>query len=74
MKIMKISKSRSEELEMGIEVEKEHLDIYKEIQDLLDANDIEMPWTEDEFAEKVADSHLEELKDYYTKLKKMEGK
>jgi len=33
-----------------------------------------MPWTEDEFAEKVAKAHLKEMKNYYSELKKMENK
>ena len=70
---MKIS-GKQTELEMGIEIEKEHLNIYKEIKALLEKNDIKMPWTEDEFAEKVAKAHLKEMKNYYTELKKMEDK
>ena len=62
------------ELEMGIKVEKEHLNIYKEIKSLLEKNDIKIPWTEDEFAEKVAKAHLKEIGNYYTELKKMEDK
>ena len=65
--------SKETELEMGIKVEKEHLDIYREIESLLKKNDISIPWTEDEFAEKVAKAHLKEMENYYTELKKMEG-
>ena len=68
-----IKSSKKTELEMGIEVEKEHLNIYKEVKDLLEKNDIDIPWTEDEFAEKVAKAHLKEMGNYYTELKKMEG-
>jgi len=62
------------ELEMGIKVEKEHLDIYKELKNYLEKNNLEILWTEDEFAEKVAKAHLKEMKNYYTELKKMESK
>jgi len=75
MKITKISKNIDpKELELGIKVEKEHLDIYNEIKALLDKNDIEMLWTVDEFAEKIAKAHFEEMKDYYTRLVEMEAK
>ena len=70
---MKVSGKKTE-LEMGIKVEKEHLNIYKEVKSLLGKNGIKMPWTEDEFAEKVAKAHLKEMKNYYTELKKMEDK
>jgi len=58
------------ELSMGIKVEKEHLNVYNELKDIMGDK---MPWTEDEFAEKIARAHLKEMKDYYTRLKKMEG-
>lgn len=66
-------KAKKSELEMGIKVEKEHLDVYDEIKSLLAKNDIEMPWTQDEFAEKIAKAHLKEMENYYTELSKMEG-
>ena len=73
MRIVHFAK-RSKELEMGVKVEKEHLNIYNELKTLLKSKDIDMPWTEDEFAEKVAKAHLKEMKNYYTELKKMENK
>ena len=68
---IKVAEKKTE-LELGIEVEKEHLNIYKEVKSLLKKNDIEIPWTEDEFAEKIAKAHLKEMDNYYTELKKME--
>jgi len=62
-------KSASGELEMGIKVEKEHKNIYDELKKKFGDD---FPWTLDQFAEKVAKAHLEEIKDYYTRLKKME--
>jgi len=59
----------SEELKMGIKIEKEHLDIYKELKGIMGSD---IPWTENEFAEKIARAHLKELKDYYSRLKNME--
>ncbi len=61
------------ELEMGIQVQSEHEDIYLEIKSILDKNNIQVPWTREEFFKKIALKHLEELDDYYSKLKDMEG-
>lgn len=59
------------ELSMGIDIEKEHLNIYNELKDIMGDD---LPWTEDEFAEKIARAHLKELKDYYSRLKKIENR
>jgi len=59
----------SKELEMGIEVEKEHSDIYNSLKKMFGED---IPWTLEEFTEKIAMGHFKELKDYYTRLKKME--
>ena len=70
MKWYKIAnKIDPKELAMGIKVEKEHLDVYKEIKKILGKD---TPWTLDEFTEKIAKAHLKEIKNYYTLLKKME--
>jgi len=61
--------AKNKELEMGIKVEKEHLDVYNEIKKILGED---TPWTLDEFAEKIAKGHIKEIKNYYTLLKKME--
>jgi len=64
------------ELEMGVKVEREHMDVYNEIKKILGDDMIlgeDMPWTKEEFCEKIARAHLKELKDYYTRLKKMEN-
>ena len=63
----------SSELKMGIEVEKEHANMYDELKGIFSSNEIEMPWTLDEFAEKIAKAHVDEISDYYTRLKKMEA-
>jgi len=70
--IIKVAKEKTE-LEMGIAVEKEHKDVYEYFKDLLEKNDIKMPLTLDEFAEKIANAHIKEMKNYYTELKKMES-
>jgi len=70
-KISANDKIDQKELEMGIKVEKEHLDIYRELKGIL-GDDI--PWSENEFAEKIAKAHIRELKDYYSRLKIMEAK
>ncbi|TRZ80205.1 hypothetical protein D4R86_04710 [bacterium] len=75
MKIIKVSKESKDnidpkELDMGMKVEREHMDVYNEINKILGED---MPWTKEEFCEKIARAHLKELKDYYTRLKKMEN-
>jgi len=39
----------------------------------LKENNVEMPLSDTEFFEMIALAHLREMKDYYTRLKKMEG-
>lgn len=65
----------SKELEMGIKIESEHGDVYQELKDWMKKTYQDyssMPWSEKEFYEKIAKSHLREMPDYYTKLNKME--
>lgn len=57
------------ELKRGIEVEKEHADLYKHLKSLYP--DFRMSL--DEFAEWIAKGHLREIKDYYTRLDRMES-
>jgi len=57
------------QLKRGIEVEKEHEDLYKYIK----ATYPDFKMSLDEFAEWIAKAHLRELKDYYTRLDKMEA-
>jgi hypothetical protein len=64
----------SDELQKGIEVEKEHSDVYDFLEKFLKKAKIEMPFTLDEFAAMIAKSHLKEMSDYYTRLAEMEGK
>lgn len=73
MKVIKLTSKTSKiskisELEMGIEVEKEHKDVY----DIL-KKEYDIDWTLEEFAKKIAEAHIKELPDYYTRLKKMES-
>jgi len=76
----RINESKSEfdekELEMGIKIESEHGDIYKELKEWMEKTYKEyssMPWSEKEFYEKIAKAHLREMPDYYTRLAKMES-
>lgn len=55
------------ELEQGIKVESEHKDVY----DFLSSK-VDMPISSDEFYKMIAEAHLREIPDYYTRLKKME--
>lgn len=60
------------QLQIGIEVEKEHEDIYDFFQKYLKEKDIEMPMTKEDFFTRIAKDHLEEITDYYTRLLRME--
>lgn len=71
-----IEESYKSEMEMGVNVESEHSDIYDELENWLKTEFKEykkMPWTKTEFFKKIAEDHLKELPDYYTRLKKMEN-
>lgn len=68
-----MKKQSNTELEQGKQIEKEHKDVYNDIkQDVQEDDYLDM--TEDEFTEGIAKDHLEEDKNYYTKLKDMEKK
>lgn len=62
----------SNELRMGIKIEKEHSDIWKRLDSYLESYNISMPFNEEEFYELIAKSHLKEIPDYYSRLKIME--
>jgi hypothetical protein len=66
-------KGAGSQLEMGKKVEEEHDDIYKYFEKFLKKHDLEMPLNRDEFFGMVAKSHIREIKNYYDRLKKMEG-
>ena len=74
MKYLKrFNESLSEiELVKGIKVESEHGNIYEEIDSYLESFNIGMPWSKIEFYGKIAEAHLKEIPDYYTRLEKME--
>ena len=61
------------QLSMGKEVEKEHKDVFDLLNKAFEDAGTKMPVTEDQFYEMIAKAHLSELKDYYTRLKKMES-
>ena len=67
-----IIKSESDQLKMGIVVEKEHADTIKWLAEKLggEANE----GLVNEVAAKIAEDHLKEMPDYYSKLKEMESK
>lgn len=60
------------QLEMGIKIESEHGDIYDHLDSYLESFNVPMPWSKQEFYKKIAEAHLREMPDYYTKLNKME--
>lgn len=61
-----------QELKTGIEVEKEHKDVYELLKKWSEENNLSLPVSEDEFYTMIAKAHLREIKDYYTRLTKME--
>lgn len=61
------------QLEMGINVEKEHEDVYDYFSKYLKKHGVKMPLSREKFFEMIAKAHIKELPDYYTRLKKMEG-
>jgi len=67
---LKVSESQ---LEMGKKVEEEHDDVYEYFYNFLRKHDIKMPLNRSEFFEMIAKAHIKELRDYYDRLKKMEG-
>lgn len=71
-KKLKMFEDFTNQLEMGIKVEKEHEDLYNYLKNYLKEKGIIMPLSLDQFAEKIAKDHLKELKDYYTRLMDME--
>lgn len=61
-----------DQLEIGIKIETEHLDVYEFFDDYLKSNNLEMPCTKEELYSMIAKAHLREIPDYYTRLIKME--
>lgn len=64
--------SYSDELKMGIKIEKEHSDIWYRLDNYLSSFNVPMPFDEEEFYELIAKAHLKELPDYYSRLKIIE--
>lgn len=73
MYLDRTASSKNRQLSMGREVEKEHKDVFDLFNRAFEEAGAKMPVTEDQFYEMIAKAHLEELDDYYTRLKKMEG-
>jgi hypothetical protein len=70
----KINESKEDinQLEMGIKIESEHGDIYDYLDIYLESFNVPMPWSKEEFYKKIAEAHLREIPDYYTKLNEIE--
>jgi hypothetical protein len=60
------------QIKMGIEVEKEHNDIYEYFTEYLSNHHLKMPMDRQTFFMMIAKKHLSEVNDYYTKLKEVE--
>lgn len=72
LKVAHMYLSASSQIQKGIDVEKEHKDLYELFCKFFKKLDIEMPITEEEFYKTIAKAHLKELPDYYDRLEKME--
>lgn len=68
-----MKKQSQSELNQGKQIEKEHKDVFKNIKEDVEEDDY-LDMTEDDFTEGIAKDHLEEDKNYYTKLTDMEKK
>ena len=64
----------NKQLELGVDVEKEHKNLYDLFADFCDKNKLKMPVSEKEFYTIIAKAHLTEFADYYDELDKMENK
>lgn len=68
--VLEVRAKDKSQLEIGIEIEKEHSNVYDLFKKYLQENDLKMPVSKDEFFKMIAESHLEEVSDYYKKLLK----
>lgn len=71
-KFNQITENVEDQLKMGIKIESEHGDVYEYLDNYLEPFNIKMPFTKEEFYKKIAEAHLREMPDYYTRLVKME--
>lgn len=56
------------QLELGLNIEKEHNDIYEYLDKYFKDNNIANPLSERDFYEMIAKAHIKEIPDYYTRL------
>lgn len=56
------------EIELGLQEEKEHKDLYDIVKKCADENEIEMPVSEDDFFLTIVKAHLRENPNYYSIL------
>ena len=62
------NKRAETQLEKGTEVEKEHDPLYSILEKWAKKHELELPFSIDEFREKIARGHIKEIADYYDKL------
>lgn len=60
------------QLDKGIKIEQEHLDLYNELEKRLKEKGVPMVISKNEFFERIAQAHINEIPNYYTLLDKME--
>jgi phage/plasmid-associated DNA primase len=61
---------KQNQLKIGIDVEKEHKNLYEIFEKYLENNSLKMPLTEDEFYKTIAEAHIKEIPNYYDLLLK----
>lgn len=71
-KVAENKKYDPKEIQMGVEAEKEHKNVYDLFESFCKKNNLKMPISEKELYEMITKVHLGELENYYTRLKKME--
>lgn len=65
-----MAKGGKTQLQIGMDVEKEHRDLYLRVKKMFEANGMNMPISENQFYATIAKAHIREDKHYYDKLLK----
>lgn len=73
VKILQENSSKQSQIKIGIKVEEEHKDVYELFKKEFEKIGKTIPLTETELYQMIAEAHLREISDYYTRLKKMEN-
>jgi transketolase len=72
MKYAKLLEILKSELKKGIKVEEEHENLYEYFEKEFKKLDKDMPISKEDFYKMIAQTHIAEISNYYTKLAEME--